>query len=111
MSDNRKMLQQYRVERWTGDSPPSAIDLKRAMEAEGFDVFQWSDPPGATYSPHVHNEDQSHWIVSGNLELNVAGHGTIRLSAGDRDFMPADTEHSAAVAGDESVVYLIGSKQ
>lgn len=105
------MLQQYRVEKWTGDSPPSALDLRQTMEAEGFDVFQWSDPPGATYSRHVHTEDQSHWIVSGGLELNITGYGTFLLSAGDRDFMPANTEHSAAVAGDGPVVYLIGSKQ
>ena len=105
------MLQEYRVERWTGDSLPNVSELKRTMEAEGFDVFQCSDPPGATYSRHLHSEDQSHWIVSGSLELNVAGHGTLRLSPGDRDFMPANTEHSAAVAGDEPVEYLIGSKR
>lgn len=101
---------EYRVEKWTGDTDPAASELTRVMESEGFSVFQWSDPPGAYYSPHVHADEQSHWIVSGTLELSVTGIGTFRLSAGDRDFMAPDTEHSAAVIGDEPVVYLIGSK-
>ena len=29
---------------------------------------------------------------------------------GDRDFMPAGTYHSARVAGDEPVMYLVGEK-
>ena len=104
------MPEPYRVEKWTGDSDPSASELKRVMESDGFSVFQWSDPPGAYYSPHVHPDEQSHWIVSGTLELNVTNVGTYRLSAGDRDFMQRETEHSATVIGEEPVVYLIGSK-
>jgi len=52
---------------------------------------------------------QSHWIISGELELQV-GQETYRLRAGDRDFLPANTIHSAFVPGDEAVVYLIGAK-
>lgn len=104
------MPQEYRVEKWTGNSVPSVAELKRTMEDEGFSVFQWSDPPGASYLLHVHSDDQSHWIASGTLELEVTGHGTVRLEPGDRDFMPADTEHAAKVIGHEPVVYLIGSR-
>jgi mannose-6-phosphate isomerase-like protein (cupin superfamily) len=80
------------------------------MENDGFSVYEWSDSPGATYSTHMHDNDQSHWIVSGTLELDVAGYGIVQLSPGDRDFMPAGTDHAARVIGDEPVVYLIGSK-
>ena len=100
----------YRVEKWTGDSTPSGSELTRRMESEGYRVFQWSDAPGTTYSWHVHDDDQSHWIISGTLELKVTDIGVVQLSAGDRDFMPANTEHAAAVIGDEPVVYLIGAK-
>lgn len=100
----------YRVEEWTAKTVPSASQLKRWMENEGFSVFQWSDPLNAYYSPHVHGDEQSHWIVSGMLELDVTGYGTYILSAGDRDLMPANTEHSATVVGDGPVVYLIGAK-
>lgn len=104
------MPDQYRIEKWTRENEPSAFDFKRVMESEGFSVFQWSDPPGAYYSPHEHPDEQSHWIVSGTLELVVTGAGTFRLGPGDRDHMPPETEHSASVVGNEPVVYLIGSK-
>ena len=104
------MTSVYRVERWTGSSAPSARELKQRMELEGFRVFKWRDGPGTYYSPHSHGEEQSHWILAGTLELRVAGFGTFQLVAGDRDFMPAHTEHEATVVGDESVFYLIGER-
>ena len=97
------------IERWSNDGPPDAKLLRQRLEEEGYSVFQWSDSPGTKYGPHVHAEDQSHWIVSGELELRV-GHETYTLRAGDRDFLPANTMHSAFVPGDEPVTYLIGAK-
>ena len=98
-----------RVERWSEENAPAARELRRRMEAEGYRVFQWSDAPGTSYSPHRHAEDQSHWIVSGALELRVGGESYV-LRAGDRDYLPANTVHAAYVPGAEAVVYLIGAK-
>ena len=97
------------IERWNGVSPPNAARLRQELEREGYSVFQWSDAPGTKYGPHAHGEDQSHWIISGELELRV-GHEIYTLRAGDRDFLPADTIHSAFVPGDGPVTYLIGAK-
>jgi quercetin dioxygenase-like cupin family protein len=96
------------IERWAGDNQPDADKLKVHLQAEGYSVFQWSDAPGTKYGPHAHSEDQSHWIISGVLELRV-GHETYKLRAGDRDFLPANTIHSASVPED-GVTYLIGAK-
>lgn len=96
-----------RVERWKEAEKPNADVLRRRMEAEGYNVFEWSDPPGTIYGPHSHGEDQSHWIVSGALRLGV-GRERYTLRAGDRDFLSAHTEHSAVVPGRERVVYLVG---
>jgi quercetin dioxygenase-like cupin family protein len=104
------MNNDYRVDRWKAVTPPIANDLRRQMECEGYSVYQWSDRPGSVYEAHDHSEDQSHWIVSGSLELSVEGFGTVLLEPGDRDLMPAGTRHSARVIGDEPVVYLIGTK-
>jgi mannose-6-phosphate isomerase-like protein (cupin superfamily) len=79
------------------------------MEREGYSVFEWSDGAGAVYATHTHAEDQSHWIIKGTLELRVGTEQYV-LRAGDRDFLPAGTEHSAFVPGDEAVLYLIGAK-
>jgi quercetin dioxygenase-like cupin family protein len=98
-----------RVERWSGTGKPDARELRRRMEAEGYSVFEWSDPPGRVYAPHTHSEDQSHWVISGAIALEVGGEEYI-LRAGDRDFLPAGTVHAARVVGDEPVVYLIGAK-
>jgi len=97
------------IERWTETSLPDPQLLKRRLIAEGYTVFQWTDAPGTRYGPHAHAEDQSHWIVSGELQLHV-GHETYTLHAGDRDFLPANTIHSAVVPDNEPVTYLIGAK-
>lgn len=100
----------YRVVRWQEIYAPNAAMLRVRMEHEGYRVFQWGDRAEATYALHKHNEDQSHWIISGELELTIERVGTFVLKAGDRDFIPAHTWHSARVPGEEPVVYLIGEK-
>lgn len=99
----------FRVERWNEQHAPNAHELRKKMESDGYSVFQWSDSPGTTYATHNHAEDQSHWILSGALELTVGGESYV-LQAGDRDFLPAYTDHAARVASGEPVVYLIGAK-
>ena len=99
-----------RVDRWNEPYRPNAAELRRRLDAEGYTVFQWSDAPGTVYGPHAHGEDQCHWIISGALELRV-GSEPYTLRAGDRDFLPANTIHSAYVPGDELVIYLIGAKK
>jgi quercetin dioxygenase-like cupin family protein len=97
------------VEHWGGESSPNPAELRQRLIDEGYSVFEWTDAPGTKYGPHSHPEDQSHWILSGVLELRV-GHETYSLRAGDRDYLPANTMHSAFVPGDEPVTYLIGAK-
>lgn len=102
-------MSQFRVERWTKIYAPNAATLRGQLAAEGYRVYQWSDQPGAFYGQHKHAEEQSHWIISGSLELTVGGQRYV-LNAGDRDFMAAETYHTARVVGDAPVLYLIGEK-
>ena len=98
-----------KVKPWNGPNLPDAKTLRDQLEDEGYSVFEWSDAPGSVYGPHSHADDQSHWIISGELELTVGGE-TYTLRPGDRDFLPANTTHSAFVLGHEPVRYLIGAK-
>jgi quercetin dioxygenase-like cupin family protein len=98
------------VEKWSEPDLPEAATLRRRLESEGYSVFEWSDAPKTVYGEHSHSEDQSHWVISGRLELTVGGE-TYTLEAGDRDFLPANTAHSAFVPGDQPVRYLIGAKR
>ena len=99
----------FHIERWNKPEAPDALTLRERLQREGYNVFDWSDAPGTVYGPHSHSEDQSHWIVSGELELTVAGE-SYTLRRGDRDFLPANTTHSAYVPGNEPVRYLIGAR-
>jgi len=83
--------------------------LRQVLQSEGYEVMEWTDAPGTMYPPHSHSEDQSHWVISGELELTIDGE-TYTLLAGDRDFLPAHTMHTAFVPGKEPVRYLIGVK-
>lgn len=98
------------IERWSRGETPRASELRGKLEAEGYSVFEWSDAPGTRYAAHRHAEDQSHWIISGALELSISGE-TYTLRAGDRDYLPANTVHAAFVPGSEPVRYLIGAKR
>ncbi len=97
----------FGFERWNEPGAPEAPALQRRLQAEGYAVTEWTDAPGTVYPLHSHVEDQSHWIISGQLELTVDNE-TYTLSPGDRDFMPANTFHAAFVPGNEPVQYLIG---
>ena len=100
----------FSVQRWTSNEAPSPKALRQILADEGYSVFEWTDLPGSTYDPHQHDDDQSHWIISGALQLTVAGE-SYTLRAGDRDFLPAQTTHAAFVPGDKPVRYFIGSKK
>lgn len=99
----------YEFERWTEDGKPDAAALRNRLQSEGYDVTEWTDAPGTVHPLHSHSEDQSHWIISGELQFTV-GRETHTLLAGDRDFLPADTMHAAFVPGKEPARYLIGVK-
>lgn len=98
----------YRVDRWNRPQAPNPAMLRNTLAVEGFTVFQWADPPGTVYGMHRHESAQSHWIVSGSLEITVEGRGVFVLGPGDRDMMLAGTYHSARALGDEMVIYLVG---
>lgn len=105
-----EVMRAYKVIRSNGGFIDEGL-YRRRLEEEGYSVFCWTDAPGSYYSDHQHANDQSHWILSGSLELTVGGYGTFVLGPGDRDIMPACTVHSARVIGNEPVVYLIGEKR
>lgn len=98
-----------RLERWNEAGRPDAKILRKRLEREGYSVSENTDQPGTRYEPHSHESDQTHWILSGEAEF-VVENETYTLRAGDRDYLPANTEHSAAVVGSEPVRYLVGVK-
>jgi len=83
--------------------------LRRRLESEGYDVWAWTDQPGADYQPHTHDHDESLWVVAGEITFGAAGR-EFRLVAGDRLMLPKGTLHTAR-AGAAGATYLIGEKR
>jgi len=101
----------YRVERWDQVTQPSPAILRLLLDREGYQVFHWVDMPNTVYGSHKHQTDQSHWVISGSLEIVVENVGQFVLGPGDRDFLSANTYHTAKVLGLEPVTYLVGEKR
>lgn len=89
---------------------PNAAMLRLKLSGEGYRIFHWVDRAGTIYGIHKHEEDQTHWIISGEMEITLENGGSYILKAGDRDFMPARTRHKARVIGEYPVSYLVGEK-
>lgn len=85
-----------------------AAGLQRQLEAEGFSVWAWTDPPGSNYQPHSHDHDESLWVVRGEIIFGAAGR-EFRLGPGDRLMLPKGTVHTAR-AGADGATYLIGER-
>jgi quercetin dioxygenase-like cupin family protein len=94
---------------WTAPRPVDADGLRRQLEAEGFEVWSWSDPPGADYQAHTHDHDESLWVVAGEITFGAAQR-EFRLGPGDRLMLPQGTVHTAR-AGANGATYLIGEKR
>jgi quercetin dioxygenase-like cupin family protein len=100
-----------RLERipWTEAGAPAEARLHETLVRDGFEVFRWQDPPGADYTAHSHDHDESLWCVDGEITFGAAG-TELRLGAGDRLMLPAGTVHTARV-GDAGATYLIGQRR
>jgi len=94
---------------WEGDEAPVRSELEVLLLEDGFDPFAWVDEPGKKYDSHMHEHDESIWIVRGSMDFDV-GSQRFQLKAGDRLTLPRGQKH-AAVAGPEGCEYLIGQKR
>lgn len=96
----------------TGANPLGRVDaaaLRRQLEADGFAVWSWSDPPGCDYPPHTHDHDECLWVLAGEINFGAAG-CEFRLRPGDRLMLPQGTVHTAR-AGAAGATYLIGEQR
>jgi len=100
-----------RLERiaWSGSAAPDEGALRATLEREGFDVFAWTDPPGAPYTEHAHDHDESLWCVAGEITFG-AGDAELVLAPGDRLMLPSGTRHTART-GAAGATYLIGQRR
>ena len=94
---------------WPDESAPDPEELRRRLEADGFEAFRWQDSPGADYQPHSHDHDESLWLISGAITFGIGG-ADYRLAPGDRLMLPGGTVHTA-LAGPRGADYWIGQRR
>ena len=83
--------------------------LKRQLQPEGFNAYEWSGRPGGAYLDYIHAQDEVVCVLSGTAEVKVAeASGTVE--SGDRIDVPANTYHSITVTSKEPLVVLTGMR-
>ncbi len=83
----------------------SEKELKSRLQSEGYSAMSWQDPPGAFYSEHSHNHDDSIAVSSGSIAFGI-NDKSFELSARDSLVLPANTKHTAINGGSTAVTYL-----
>lgn len=100
------------VQRWDEDED-GAVDeraLREALEARGYRVSRHVYPPGTEFPEHTHDVDKIDAVVSGRFRVTLEGEEVV-LGPGDRVEVPAGTEHTAEVVGEEPVVSLDAARR
>jgi quercetin dioxygenase-like cupin family protein len=98
----------FEIIRWARSTPPTPSELQAQLIKEGLFPYDWSNPPGDTYAPHVHDYDKVIVVVRGSITWSLLEtYKTFETHAGDRIELPRDTWHAAEV-GPEGVTCLEG---
>lgn len=99
---------ELKITPWDRSTPPTPAELQEQFLKEGLFPYDWSNSPGDTYAPHVHDYDKVIIVVRGSITwfLPQTG-GTIETQAGDRIDLPRGTVHAARV-GPQGVTCLEG---
>jgi quercetin dioxygenase-like cupin family protein len=96
------------------DAPPHADDLagklkrtelqRSALSVPGREVVQvlTEIPSGVASGWHQHPGEEVGYILAGTVEMEVLGHRTLTLQAGDAFLMPPRTPHNATDVGPEA---------
>ncbi len=99
---------QFAVTRWDRSTPPTLSELQTQLLKEGLFPYDWSNSPGDTYSPHVHDYDKVIMVVRGSITWTLPQtEETFETHAGDRIDLPRGTWHAAQV-GPQGVTCLEG---
>ena len=89
---------QFAVTRWDRSTPPTPAELQTQLLQEGLFPYDWSNSPGDTYSPHVHDYDKVILVVHGSITWTLPQiEETFETHAGDRIDLPRGTWHAAKV--------------
>jgi gentisate 1,2-dioxygenase len=98
----------FKIIRRDSSSSLAPSELQAQLIQEGLFPYDWSNAPGDTYAPHVHDYDKVIVVVRGSITWSLPeSNQTFETHAGDRIELPRGTWHAAQV-GPQGVVCLEG---
>lgn len=104
-------MAEIQVIRWSElRDPTPALLLLYMGSLGGYQIKHWVGRPGMVYPWRRILMDQSHWVISGELEIAYQNGFSYTLKAGDRDIIPAETWYMRRVIGEAPADYLLGEK-
>jgi quercetin dioxygenase-like cupin family protein len=83
--------------------------LARGDATGSYEVFIQGGPEGAGPPPHLHGWDESYYVLSGQLEVMVAGQVHV-LSPGEFIHVPGETVHNFRLRQDGTRFLSINSR-
>jgi quercetin dioxygenase-like cupin family protein len=98
-------MPELQLERWDEATQPTAAHFRTKLEQMGYQISQYTYPPGTVFPPHTHEVDKVDVVLSGRFRMTMYGE-TVTLEAGDSLAVPKGALHSAEVVGEEPVVSL-----
>ena len=84
--------------------------LRAKLEAMGYDVHEYTYPPGTRFPDHAHPVDKIDAVLAGRFRMRAAGADVV-LEAGQWLAVPRGTVHSAEVVGGQPVVSLDATRR
>lgn len=101
-------MMQFKIVHWDQSTLPTPSELQAQLLMEGLFPYKWSNAPGDTYAPHVHDYDKVIVVVRGSITWRLPEtNQTFKTHAGDRIDLPRGTWHAAQV-GSQGVTCLEG---
>ena len=89
---------QFAVTRWNKSTPPVESELDELFFKEGLFPYAWSNSPGDTYAPHVHDYDKVIVVVRGSIKWTLPEtNESFDTHSGDRIELSRGTWHAAEV--------------
>lgn len=99
---------QFKIVHWDQSTLSTPSELQAQLLMEGLFPYKWSNAPGDTYAPHVHDYDKVIVVVRGSITWVLPEtNETYETHTGDRIELPRGTWHAAQV-GPQGVMCLEG---
>jgi quercetin dioxygenase-like cupin family protein len=99
-------MSEISIRAWPEGQEPTEAAIRRILDGEGLQPYQWSNAPGYVYSVHTHPYHKVIYVVKGSITFGLPDEERrVTLHPGDRLDLPARMAHDAVV-GPEGVLCL-----